>query len=145
MPALLCNGAITTTSASESVEIGKSRVQSIVRISSAFATIRLEGVGSSGTAFGWTIQRNNSLNSTTCMLGTTVYQTWANSLNTFSKDIACPNTVASGNISIGGNLSITGNTRMIGSLTVNGSFSNPSDENIKTNINNLSQEDAIFV
>ena len=34
--------------------------EGIVRISSAFATLRFEGVGASTTATGWTIQRNNS-------------------------------------------------------------------------------------
>ena len=91
MPSLLCNGAITTTSASESVEIGGSRSSGIVRISSAFATLRLEGVGASTTATGWTIQRNNASNSTSVMLGTVIYQTWANNLNIFSKDLSIPN------------------------------------------------------
>ena len=61
-----------------------------------------------------------------------VFQTRANNLNTFSKDLSIPNLSASGNVSITGNLS------------VNGTFTN-SDENIKTNIENLSQEDAIYM
>ena len=127
MPSLLCNGAITTTSASESVEIGKNGVSAIFRISSGFATLRLEGVGQSTTATGWSIQRSNNTNSTTVMLGTIVYQTCANNLNIFSKDV-----------------SITGNATITGNLSVNGTFTN-SDENIKTNIENLSQKDAIYM
>ena len=55
------------------------------------------------------------LNLTYAMLGTTIYQTWANNLNTFGKDIACPNKVASGNLTVSGNT-------ILNNLTVNGTI-----------------------
>ena len=49
------------------------------------------------------------------MLGTTIYQAWAGSLNTFVKDIVCPN------LTVTGNSTVSGNT-ILNNLTVNGTI-----------------------
>ena len=155
-PTFNATGSVLTASTSEGVEIGRNETIAIVRIAGQFPTLRLETVGTSGTAFGFSIQRNSSTNLTTAMVGTTSYQVWANGANSFNQRVECTNNLStSGNFSVSGTstlkgaitgastLTVSGNS-ILNNLTVNGTFSNPSDEILKTNINNLSQDDVIY-
>jgi hypothetical protein len=84
---LKATGAISTSSAAEQVEVGRSGVASMVRISSTYASLRLEGVGQSANFQGFTIERNNITQSTTVKLGTSGYQSWSPGTNTFHQQV----------------------------------------------------------
>ena len=70
----------------------------MVRISSTYAALRLEGVGQSGSWQGFTFTRNNILQSTAANLGTTTYQSWSPGKNVFHQQLVMhgPVTFASG-------------------------------------------------
>jgi len=74
-------------SAAEQVEIGKSGIAAQVRISSTYASLRLEGVGQSQNYTGWSINRNAISHTTSVNLGTVSYQTWAAGSNTFHRQV----------------------------------------------------------
>lgn len=114
-PTFNATGSVQTNSTSEGVEIGRDGVRAVVRISGAFPTLRLENSGTSGTAFGFSIQRNSSSNVTTAMLGTTGYQAWGNSVNTFSLPIVATSISASSTLNVVG-------ASTLGNITVNGTI-----------------------
>jgi len=84
---LKATGEISSSSAAEQVEIGKSGIAATVRISSTYATLRLEGVAQSQSYSGWSLQRNAISNSTSVRLGTVSYQSWASGSNTFHRQV----------------------------------------------------------
>ena len=84
---LKATGAISSSSDSESVEVGRSGTAAMVRISSTYAALRLEGVGQSQNYTGFTITRNAISHVTSVLLGTVQYQTWASGSNTFHRQV----------------------------------------------------------
>ena len=76
-------GAISSSSSANQVEIGRAGNSAIVRISSSYASFRLESVGQSQNFTRFTISRNAITQSTFVLLGTVQYQSWASGSNTF--------------------------------------------------------------
>ena len=87
MPNLRAIGALPSSSSAEAVEIGRSGVAGMVRISSTYATLRLEGVGQSQNYTGWSIERNSITQSTTVKVGTSSYMSWHNGANNFHQKV----------------------------------------------------------
>ena len=84
---LKATGGIPTSSVAEQIDIGRSGSSAMVRISSTYAALRLEGVGQSGSWQGFTLTRNNILQSTAANLGTITYQSWSPGKNVFHQQL----------------------------------------------------------
>jgi hypothetical protein len=80
-------GAISGTSAAEQVEIGRSGNSAQIRISSTYASLRLEGVGQSQNYTGWSIQRNAITHTASVLLGTVSFQSWGAGSNNFHRQV----------------------------------------------------------
>jgi hypothetical protein len=157
---LKATGAISTSSSSEQVEIGRSGVAGMVRISSTYAALRLEGVGQSQNFTGFTIERNNITQSTTVKLGTSSYQSWSPGVNTFHQQVILQQPLT---FSTGPKLQRTndnslefysGNAQAYKALTLQGSdghvvahigFANDSDATLKSDVVGASTAQALQV
>jgi hypothetical protein len=59
----------------------------MVRISSTYASLRLEGVGQSQNYTGWSIQRNAITHTASVLLGTVSFQSWGAGSNNFHRQV----------------------------------------------------------
>ena len=132
----------------------------MVRISSTYAALRLEGVGQSQNYTGFTITRNAITHVTSVLLGTVQYQTWASGSNTFHRQVVLSQPLLFGS---GPKLQYTndnslefysGSNQAYKSLTLQGSdgivvahlgFHNDSDETLKSDVVPASSVQALEV
>jgi len=157
---LKATGAISVSGGQEQVEIGRSGHSAIVRISSTYAALRLEGVAQSGSWTGFTLTRNNITQSTSANLGTTVYQSWAPGMNVFHQQVVMhgPLTFASGpKLQRANDDSLefyAGSGQQFHALTMQGSdghvvahigLYNNSDESLKEDVAKVDSERALEV
>ena len=158
---LKATGAISTSSSTTCVEIGTNGGQAQARISSTWASIRLEGVGQSQSFTGFTLGRQqNGGGVTYAMIGTVAYQSWSPGVNTFHQQVILQQPLT---FNTGPRLARTnddslefysGNAQAYKALTLAGSdghvvahigFHNDSDATLKSNVVPASTAQALEI
>ena len=124
----------------------------MVRISSAYASLRVEGVGQSQGFTGWTILRNGITHITSVMLGTVVYQSWSTGSNNFYQPITFGSGPRLQSTNDNGLAMFCGNNQAFKAMTLEGSdghvvahlgFHNDSDARLKDDVQDLPSNDCL--